>query len=434
MAHIQIPDEVPVRYLPRSSRANLFWGGLVAVGLLAFVLTLVRNPMQAWRAYVADWLLFASVSMGALILAAATTITKAKWSWSVRRVFMSPAAFLPLAFVLFLPMLTLGADWFPWIEEMAHDPILQNKAAYLNFPFLVARNVILVLLLFGIALYFTYLGLRPDLGLASGEHEGGDEARRAWRARLTADWAGQEREEVRSWQRMKRLAPALVLVYAVAMTFISYDWAMTLEPHWFSTMFGPWFFMGAFWGGVATIALITIYLKRADRECDRLMGAQQLHDLGKLAFAFCVFWAYLFFAQYLVIWYGKLPWEQAWIVHRSEPPWGAWSAAVVVLCFVLPFAGLLGRRPKTSPKILGTFSVVILAGLWLERYLLVAPSLEVDAPPMTVWEPLIGLMFLGLFGWSVRWFLSTFPVVQVWQPPAEAEMVEAEVRDEAGVA
>ena len=226
---------------------------------------------------------------------------------------------------------------------------------------------------------------------------------------------------------MNRIAPALVLLYAVVMSIVAFDWVMSLEPHWFSTIFGAWFFMGALWGGVAATAWATVYAKGRDPDLNRLMGVQQLHDLGKLAFAFTVFWAYLFFSQYLVIWYGKLPWEQAWIIHRAEAPWSGLTVLAVVLCFVVPFAGLIGRKAKITPWILRLFATVILVGLWLERYLMVVPSIHDGNPTITILEPTIGFLFLGLFLWSVRWFLTTFPAVQIWQPMAEPESLEAEV-------
>ena len=202
------------------------------------------------------------------------------------------------------------------------------------------------------------------------------------------------------------------------MSIIVYDWVMTLEPHWYSTMIGPWFFMGAFWGGIASTALWSLYLRTQDKEFKNHIGLQQRHDIGKLAFAFSVFWTYLFFGQYLVIWYGKLPWEQAWIVHRSDPEsWGPYSLLVIVMCFVIPFAGLLGRKPKMKPKLLAFFTSVIVIGLWLERYGMVAPSLWHEGDPIfTIWQPLIGCMFLGLYLGAVRWFLTTFPAMQIWQP------------------
>jgi len=434
MAEIHIPEEIPVRYLPRSRGATVLFGLLFAVGLVAFIVMLGRDPARAWGAYVANWLYFTSLAMGAVIVMTAATVTKSKWNWSVRRVGLGFAAFLPLSFLLFLPMLGIAEEFFPWVEEMAHDPILQNKRAWLNLPFLYARDVLGLLVLFGLGVYLTYLNVRPDLGLAA-EADGADKpGRRRWRERLAQGWLGQEAEEVRSYQRMTRVAPALALAYAVILSVISYDWVMALEPHWYSTLFGAWFFMGAFWGGAALMALTAVWLKRRDPDLDRMIGVQQLHDLGKLSFAFCVFWAYLFWSQYLVIWYGKLPWEQAWIVHRSGEVWGGLGLLVVVLCFVVPFAGLIGRTPKRKPGVLAAFALVILGGLWLERYMMVMPSVRPGGDPtLSLWEPAIGLMFLGLFLGSLRWFLTTFPVVQVWRHMVEPEMMEAELRGSEGV-
>jgi len=427
MAGVRAPAEIPVRYLPRSSTANALVGALFVIGLGAFVIRLGQNPQSAWISYVTNWLFFTSISIGGVMFAIATWIVKAKWNWSVRRVSQSFAAFLPISFVLLLPMLGLGDRYFPWIELMESDPVVQNKDAWLNMPFLVTRNVVLVGLLFGMALYFVYHALRPDMGLSQAA-AGGDTARSAWRERLMQGWTGQEQEEVNSYHRMTTLGPAFVLAYALTMTVIAYDWVMSLEPHWLSTMMGPWFFMGAFWGGIASTALWSLYLRTKDSEIEKHIGLQQRWDLGKLSFAFCVFWTYLFFSQYIVIWYGKLPWEQAWIIRRSGETWGGYSTMVVVLCFIVPFAGLIGRKPKMKPALLAFFTSVIVTGLWLERYGMVAPSLYHEGDPIfTIWQPLIGLMFLGLYLGAVRWFLSTFPTMQIWQPMVDPETVEVEV-------
>ncbi|HET9947642.1 MAG TPA: hypothetical protein VFQ22_01830 [Longimicrobiales bacterium] len=427
MASIHVPAQVPVRYLPRSSTATLLCGAAFLIGLIAFVVRLSQDPSATWASYVSNWLYFTSISIGGVLFAISCWIVKAKWNWSVRRVSQAFAAFLPISFLLMLPMLGLREEFFPWIELMATDPIVQAKQAWLNIPFLVTRNLVLVALLFGLALYFVYLAVRPDMGLSQ-EAAGGDRARATWRQRLTVGWMGQEREEVSSYQRMTTIGPAIVIVYAVVMTVIVYDWVMSLDPHWYSTMLGPWFFMGAYWGGIAATAIWSLYLGRQDPELQHHIGLQQRWDLGKLAFAFCVFWTYLFFGQYIVIWYGKLPHEQGWIIARSGEEWGAFSTLVIVLCFVVPFAGLIGRMPKMKPALLGFFSAVILFGLWLERYDMVAPSLHTPGEPiLTVWHPLITLMFLGPWIASVRWFLSTFPAVQVWQPMVDPETLEAEV-------
>lgn len=430
MAHIHVPSEVPVKYLKRSKSANMLVGLAIVVGLVSFVIRLTQDAQSAWVSYVTNWLFFMSLSAGGVLFTMATWITKSKWNWSIRRVGQASAAFMPIAFVLLLPMLTLREQYFPWIAEMANDPIVQKKAAYLNMPFLMSRNVVGLAILFGIGMYFVYLAVRPDMGLTA-DADDGDATRRSWRERLMQGWRGQEQEEVASYQRMTTLAPIYVLVYAVVMTIVAYDWIMSLEPHWYSTMLGPWFFMGAFWGGIAATAVWSLYLRTQDKEVSHHIGLQQRHDIGKLAFAFTVFWTYLFFGQYIVTWYGKLPWEQLWTIKRSAPPWGGFSALVVVLCFVVPFAGLMGRAAKLKPALLGTFTSVILVGLWLERYDMVAPSLYHDGDPIfTIWQPLIGLLFLGLWIGAIRWFLTTFPMLQIWQPMSDPETLEAELPHE----
>jgi hypothetical protein len=427
MSHIHVPSEIEVRYLPRSSTANMIIGAMIGIGLAALVMLWLSDPHYARITYVVNWLYFTSISMGGLLLVVATWITKAKWNWSMRRVGQSFVAFLPISFVLILPMFTFGSDYFPWIDMMADDPIVQKKAAYLNMPFLITRNLVGLAALFGLSMYFVYHALRPDMGLTEGAEEG-DAARAKWRERLTQGWMGQEQEEVNSYRRMTTIAPVFVMVYAVVLTILAYDWVMSLEPHWFSTMFGPWFFMGAFWTGIASTALWSLYLRNKHEDFRHYIGLQQRHDLGKLAFAFCVFWTYLFFSQYIVIWYGKLPWEQAWMIRRSDPPWGGFSLLVIVLCFIVPFAGLIGRKPKMKPPLLAFFTSIIMLGMWLERWVMLAPSLHHEGDPVfTVFQPLIALFFLGLYLMAIRWFLSTFPAVQIWQPMVDAEVVEAEI-------
>lgn len=426
MAHIHIPSSIPTRYLKRGGGLSLLAGGMVLVGIIAFFLTWSRDADQAWRAYVVNWLLFTSISFGACMVAVVTWIVKAKWNWSLRRISLSFVSWVPWAILLLLPMLTLGGDYFPWVDIIAegNDAIVSKKAAYLNVPFLVTRNLVGILVLGGMLLYFAANALRPDMGRVSDD---GDAGRAKWKSRLTQRWMGQAEEEATSQRKMGRIAPAIVIVYAVVMSIFAIDWVMSLEPHWFSTLFGGWFFMGAFWAGFAVTALVTVLIKRSDPEFDQMAGKQQLWDIGKLMFAFTVFWTYLFWSQYIVIWYGKLPWEQAWIIHRSEAPWHVFSLAVICMCFVIPFASLLGKRPKMNPTWLALVACIILVGQWLWQYTMLVPAIHHGGPAITVWEPLIGVGFLGLLTLSVRWFLATFPVVQLWQPLPDPEFVEAEL-------
>ena len=427
MAHIHIPDSIPVRYLDRSKQGNLLALALIVVGAGSFAIALFTgNRHEAMISWVANWLFFTSVAMGAMLLNVATAIVKAKWNWSVKRVSLAFVAYLPFAFLTLLPMLGIGERYFPWVHEMASDPILQEKAAWLNLPFLIARNVVGAVVLFGLSIYWAYLAVRPDMDIAKSASPD-DPGRTRWRERLTTGWRGQEGEEVNSWHRMQTIGPVFVMVYAAVMSMFTYDWAMSLEPHWYSTLFGAWFFMGAFWTGIAVTAFTVCRLIPMHPDFRTSMGLQQRHDLGKLAFGFTVFWTYLFWSQYLVIWYGKLPWEQAWMIRRAGAPWGPLSALTILLCFVVPFAGLLGKRSKLNPTTLSLFTGVILVGVWLERYMLVAPSIHYEPDPIfSIWHPLIACLFAGLMLGSVRWFLATFPVIQVWQPPVPFEMMETE--------
>ncbi len=426
MAHIHIPDQVEARFLPRNGAARMIFGAMFVIGVVSFIVRLGQDPTAAWGSYVSNWMFFSSIAMGAVMFLAATTIVKARWNWSLRRVGAAFAAFLPVAFVLLIPMLFLRENYFPWIEEMDYDYIVQQKAAYLNIPFLMVRNIVGPAILFSMGVYFAYLAIRPDMGLV--DESKLDAGQKSWRERLMAGWRGQEAEETRSWKRMGALAPALALVYALVMSFVAYDYAMSLDSHWFSTLFGGWYFMGAFWGGIALTAFTGMWLRKRDDFAHKWIGIQQRHDIGKLAFGFTVFWTYLFFAQYIVIWYGKLPWEQSYMIQRAGEGWGSYSVGVILLCFVIPFAALLGRKPKINPMWLQAITGIILFGLWSERFWLVVPSLMDAYSGMNhVYHLGIGIGFLGLFLGCVRWFFSTFPVIQIWQPQPQDEMMEAEV-------
>jgi len=426
MADIHIPDSIEARFLPRSGVSRFVFGAMFVVGLVAFFIRLGQDPTDAWVSYVSNWLFFSSVAMGAVMFAGATTIVKAKWNWSLRRVSVGFAAFLPVAFVLLLPMLFLRENYFPWIEAMAYDPIVQKKAPYLNIPFLMVRNLVGPALLFSMGVYFAYLAIRPDMGRL--DESKLDSGQKSWRDRLMAGWDGQEAEEQKSWTKLSKLAPAMALVYGTVMSFVVYDYAMSLEPHWFSTLFGGWYFMGAFWGGIAATAFTGMWLRRKDAVAAKSIGIQQRHDIGKLTFAFTVFWTYLFFAQYIVIWYGKLPWEQLYMVKRAGEGWGSYSTAIILMCFVLPFMALIGRKPKTIPGWLQGVTLLILFGLWGERYWLVRPTLfDTYSGTAGTYHFLIGIGFLGLFLASLRWFFSTFPIIRMWQIPPQEEMTEIEV-------
>lgn len=418
MAHENDPlAPMPVRRLERFPQPlKLLSIGLGVIGLLAFVAALFIDAARAWRAYLFNWLFWISVAQGAVVVAAAITITRGIWARPVRRIALSFVAFLPVAFLLMIPLLFAGDLIFPWVGETLHG----GKDLWLSVPFLGARNIIAVGALTGVSLLFAYWSLRPDAGLLREEATG---AHRKWYDRLTRNWIGQEQEEVRATHRLRTLAPVLALIWAAAFTNVVYDFVMSLEPEWWSTLFGPYFFMPGFLTGLAATAILAIYYSKLLNLEDRI-GFQQRHDLGKLIFAFVIFWAYLFWAQFLVIWYGLLPYEQLFVVERFEAPYSFFALAVLFSLFVIPFFGLLGVAPKKKPATLTFFSFVVLFGLWLERWLLVYPSYYPEAPdaPLGWMELGTTLGFAGIFIASVLWFATRFPILQVWEPLTEGEI------------
>ncbi len=413
--------EYPVRRLDGLPRGVMIVAALLlGVGALLWVLGLMADPQRAWMAYTYNWIYFAGIAQGAVLLAAIVSLTRGVWSRPIRRVALSFVAFLPIAYViLFPPILIWGAGYiFPWLHED-----IGGKAAYLNMPFLATRHILGLATLLVLSGLFAYWQIRPDARLAKDRGWTGFEL-------LTRDWRGQEQEEERAHRRMTVFAPALAITYAVAFGLVGIDFVMSLDPHWLSMLIGPYVFMAAFLGGIAATAVLTLLYRRR-LSLHEYMAGNNLHDLGKLFFAFSVFWAYLFWSQYIVIWYGNLPHEQIFLVHRLEPPYRLLSVLVLFTLFVIPFFGLLGVKPKKAPGVMGTIAGLSLLGLWLERYMLIYPTLypDVEAVVFGLTEVGIGLAMLGLLIGALAWFGSRFPMLQVWQPATERELLGVAVEE-----
>ena len=207
------------------------------------------------------------------------------------------------------------------------------------------------------------------------------------------------------------MAPTYVVLYAFVFTLVAFDGIMALQPHWFSNLLGGFYFMGSFLGAHMLLALMMMYGSRHLGVAD-LVSPKQRHDLGKLCFGFTVFWTYLMWAQFLVIWYGNLPEETGFVFARL---WGHWlpvGKAVLLGMFVIPFFGLLGVAPKKIRPIFGFFATISLVALWLERYLLVMPSITpLPGPVFLVPELGPTLLFAGLYLLSYALFARTFPML-----------------------
>ena len=188
--------------------------------------------------------------------------------------------------------------------------------------------------------------------------------------------------------RIRHYAPIYAVVYAIVFTLVAFDGIMALQPHWFSNLLGGFYFMGSFLGAHMLLGLMMIY-GASHLGVNDLVSPKQRHDLGKLCFGFTVFWTYLMWAQFLVIWYGNMPEETGFVFSRL---WGRWlpiGATVLLGMFIIPFFGLLGVAPKKVRPVFGFFATISLVALWLERYLLVMPSVTALPGPV-IGSPEIG--------------------------------------------
>jgi hypothetical protein len=375
---------------------------LAVVGLGLFVLQVMGDdPGRAWRMFLVNLVFFTGLATGAVIFAATQKVTKGVWAGPVIRFAEAGVAFLPVALVLFL-ILWIGREHlFPWI---AHPTPARGK--WLTVSWVFWRDLVSLLAVCGVAVVFVREELKPDV---FGLQEQASGWRRALYQRVAGGYDGSPEALAAVERRLARLAPILIVLYAYAFSVLALDLIMSLAPYWISTLFGAYYFMGSFLTGLTMLALMTVYW-RGRLGLHDVIGRQQFHDLGKLIFGFTVFWAYLTYSHVLVIWYGNLPEETAFLFFRM---WGAWqpvSILVLVLVFVVPFWGLIWVKTKITPATFALFAAISVFGMWLERYLQVQPSLT-EAPLMGLPEVGITLGFLGLFLLAYGLFASAFPMV-----------------------
>lgn len=410
------PSTLPLRFAAPSALWTVGAGLLVLVGVAAFFLA---SHERAWNALHFNWMYWSSVAVGMVMFSVALHLTNARWAWSIRRFSLAGVAFLPVSLLVF-PIMMVGGrhvyfhHWLPHgdVDPMAHDVVLQAKAAWLSFPGMLVRDLVALVVLFGALIYFSYQSVRADVHSLD----------RAGRTGGVYGWfrrdAGLDAAAVAAdaWKRNLYVGVFAALAFALLWGLIAIDVAMTVEPHFFSTMFPVAFFIGAFHSGLAMTILMTV-AHRGPLRLEPYVTERQFHDLGKLLFAFAVFWMYINWSQYVVIWYGLLPHEQKYFVLKFAEPFGPVVIAAVLLIFVLPFFGLLPRSVKKAHVILGGFAALILVGHWLERFLVATPSIfyhdghAAEHLPLGLPEVGVALGFLGAFVACYTWFLRTFPVL-----------------------
>jgi hypothetical protein len=404
---------------------------LITLGGLSFLAGLATDPDTAWRAFHVNYLYFGVLAQGAMTLACTFVIIGANWPGPVRRLAEGIGAWAPFTFVFFL-IDFYGREhiYSPWLH--APPP---GRESYLNPTRLLVMDSIIFAALGLLTIAFLYNSVRPTLG--SLRDRGG------MFERFTAGWRGDEAEREIGAARCRTLAPILCLTYAIGWTFICFDQVMSLTPTWYSNLFGAYFAWGGYLSATAATALLMV-LHRNSPGLEGQITKSRMHDIGKLIFAFSIFWMYLFFAQYLVIWYGNLPeetqffnarlgsqflvdksginlmelmrtWDLKYFWDRLTEPYSKLTLFVWLCCWVTPFWVLLGQRPKKTPVILGGVACVVLLGFWLERNVLIWPSLV----PQNGWAWIgpvqvgVALGFVGAFALVFLIYTRVFPSLAV---------------------
>ena len=409
-AHVPTREEV-VAGLDRPTPAILKTISLVlaAIGLIVFVVGLFVAPDRVWRALLFNWLYFASISSAGVMFVAAQRITTARWSRPIIRLLEGYVAFLPVAFVLLLLMLFVGRHHIFWWSN--HTPTIHEKAIWLNPPFYFTRVILVFLIITSLSVWYIYTSVRLDVGILP---EGGAKWARGLRERMRRGFRDERRELHSTHSLQGRLAVFLAFAFAFGWILLSWDLSMSLDPHFQSTMYGWWFFMGAWVAALASWTLIVMAWRRFLGRYD-LIQDKHFHDLGKLCFAFTAFWGYLAFGQYLVIWYGNMGEETHWMRLRLIDGWRVPTLIGVTLMFVLPFFGLLSRAAKVYLPTMIFFAASTVLGLWIHRYIEVYPSIYgvLHDIPMGIWELGVAAGLLGIWGFCYLAFMNAFPRMRV---------------------
>ncbi len=380
MQNLTEPVQVAPPAFHRMQRAALIVGivGLALCAVGAFI-----SPEPFFRSYLVGYLFWIGIALGCLVIASLHRLAGGAWGVMILRLAEAGASTLPLMAALFLPLVFGLGHLYLWArpEAVAHDALLQYKSVYLNVPFFVARTVVYLV---------TWIVITHYLIKWSHEFD------------RTAD--------VQLFARMRRFSAISIVFFAVTVTFAMIDWLMSLEPHWYSTMYAAMVASGQVLAAFAFV--ITAAALLADRPpLSEVQSPRLFNDLGSLLLAFVMIWAYLSFSQYMLIWSGNLSEEIPWYLRRLQGGW-EWVALVVTLfSFVLPFSLLLSRELKRSRMLLAMVAALLMVMRLVDLFWLVTPAFD-EAGPQFHWlyviTPIgIGGLWLAAF---IR-HLSRYPLL-----------------------
>jgi len=332
--------EIPAKFLK-------FGIILLVLGVLLGTLAFFADQQRAVYNYVVSYTFLISVGVGALFLIALEYVVGAVWSVPIRRLIEFFAAIIPLLAILVLPLIFNIHELFHWshAEAVAEDVILQGKEPYLNVEFFIIRVFVMI----GLWSLFYFIMTRNSR-------------------------KQDETKEQKLTRRNIKLSAIFIPVFAITISLAAVDWLMSIEPHWFSTIIGVYYFSGTVIAAIAAVTIATVYLKEHGYLHSRMTN-DHLFSLGALQFAFINFWGYIAFSQYLLIWYADLPEETYWILQKWEGSWAIFSILLIIIHFLVPYIALVSQPSKMNPKRLKFISVWLLFAHLFDLYWLVMPQM-----------------------------------------------------------
>jgi hypothetical protein len=345
------------------------------------------QPQQFFQSYLWSYVFWIGIPLGCLAILMLQHLTGGRWGISLRRLLEAGTRTLPLMALLFLPLLAGIDDLYMWArpDVVAADELLQHKSPYLNQPFFLVRTAFYFLAWMGLAGLLNRWSRRQD-----------------------------ETSDIELSRKLQLISGPGIALYILTMTFASVDWLMSLEPHWFSTIYGGLLVTGQALAAMCFCVTMAIILS-AQPPLARIITPERLHDMGKLLLAFVMVWAYFAFSQFLIIWAGNLPEEIPYYLRRLQGGWQWLGIFLVVAQFVLPFLLLLSRGRKRDPRRLARIAVGVLALRVVDLYWLTAPAFSETVS--VHWLDATALVSIGgLWLAAFLWQLERRPLLPVGDP------------------
>lgn len=379
--------------------------GILGISIFAYT----SSPHVFWGSFYTNLFFWTGIAAGSCIMPAIFSIVGAKWAPPIRRIAEANSAFLPVAFVLFLISFFGKTYLFPW----ANEPML-GREWWMQPYFVYGRFVVLLALLFFMMRRYVRMSLRQDIGLLREKSANKGFWNNSIYDSLVGKWQGSEVELPATRARLAWNGPLLILIYAVVYSLFAFEMLMSMDSVFYSNLFGAFIFVGNIFMGWAMLALNVTRVSFVNSTFKKVLGTQQLWDIGKLNFGFTMLWGYMFFSQFLPYWYANIPESSQWMILRTrEFPWMGLGYVVFTCCFIFPFVLLLSDDIKKNPMTYRIVASVILIGMWLEKYVIIMPQLSQHMIPLGLLDVAMFIGFLGLYRWRVHGFLEKYPYVAV---------------------